>query len=912
MPVTERKRAVMRTVWRFVIGMTTVVAVLAGALQAAPQAQATGVISGRVVDATRGEALPGALVRVDGTAVSTPTDRQGAFRLTGVAVGPQTLVVTYLGRLEGKQAVTVSAGTPVTVEIKLEADYSYSETVNVTGESIQEGQARALNQQKTSLSIKNIVAADQIGSFPDPNAAEAASRIPGVSIARDQGEGRYVLIRGTEARLNSMMIDGERIPAPEGDARQVALDAVPADQLQSIEVSKAVTPDMDADSIGGAVNLLTRQAVNKPTLFFEAAGGYHALQRSADQQYASGTAGRRFNDGKFGILAGFSANRRVRGSENFEVEYSGNTMADMQLRDYAIERNRYGFNTSMDYRVTPTSSLNFKAIVNRFEDYEVNNRIRYRPGNRRIEHVLKNRQQNQNIRSFSGGGNHLLGTGAVLDYRLGYAFAEELQPDRLDTIFRQTNINFTPNISDPDNIQPGYSANNAANARLNAWETERFATSDRDWTGSFNVRMPMGTTADGARFLKFGAKIKDKRKVQDFEIGSASPASTVMFSALQDTTFDNSRYMDFYSATYDKFPGINADASRAMFKTIEATRYEIDPEGDASNYEAKERVIAGYVMAELFMGPRLTILPGLRFESTKVDYTGYEVLYNADGDYESTSRLTGGDTYTQLLPGFHVRYAVTPETNIRAAYTRTIARPNYVDLVPYQLVFQEDSEIDRGNSSLKPTTSDNLDLLVEKYFKSIGLVSGGVFYKRMSDYIFPFRFNEQVFGEQYEINQPQNGETATLWGAEIAFQNQLRFLPAPFDGLGIYANYTWTDSNASYPNRTVDSTLPGQSTHLGNVSLWYEKHGFSAKASLNFHGKYIEEVGGEAAEDVYYDNHTQLDINVSQRLLKNVRVYADFLNLTNAPLRYYIGTTNRPIQQEYYRWWSQFGVKINW
>ena len=105
-----------------------------------------------------------------------------------------------------------------------------------------------------------------------------------MSIARDQGEGRYVLIRGTEARLNSMMIDGERIPSPEGDVRNVALDAVPADQLQSIQVSKAVTPDMDADSIGGAVNLITRQAVSRPTALFSVGTGYNALQEAADQR----------------------------------------------------------------------------------------------------------------------------------------------------------------------------------------------------------------------------------------------------------------------------------------------------------------------------------------------------------------------------------------------------------------------------------------------------------------------------------------------------------------------------------------------------------------------------------------------------------------------------------------------------
>jgi TonB-dependent receptor len=901
----------MTRAWRIGLGIVVTLAAWVGGLQAA-QTQGTGVVSGRVVDAARGEALVGASVRIEGTALQVATDRQGSFRLIGAPVGAQTLVVSYIGRVESRQPVAVTAAAPVVVEVRLEADYTYNERVTVVGESIAEGQARALNQQRTALNVTNVVAADQIGSFPDPNAAEAASRIPGVSIARDQGEGRYVLVRGTEARLNSMMIDGERIPAPESGTRQVALDAIPADQLQSIEVSKAVTPDMDADSIGGAVNLLTKQAVNRTTVLFSAAGGYNALQSSADQQFASGTVGRRFNSGRVGLIGGFSVSQLTKGSENFEADYSGATLADMQLRDYQIDRNRYGFNASADVKLSDTATMTFKAIVNRFEDYEVNNRIRYRPGNRRIEHVLKNRNQNQNIRSFSVGGNYLFGSGTTFDYRAAYAFAEEIQPDRLDTIFRQTNINFTPNISDPTNIQPGYSANNAANARLNAWETEIFDAQDRDWTGQFNVRMPLGSLANGARFLKFGAKIKDKQKSNTFETGAASPLTTVLFPSLQDSGFDNSGFLSYFNNRYDKFPGINASASRAAFNALPAGRYAVDPEGDAENYDATERVIAGYAMAELFLSPRLTLLPGVRVESTKTDYTGYEVLYNDDGDYVSTKTLTGGDTYTQVLPGFHVRYAVNDKVNLRAAYTRTLARPNYVDLVPYQLVFQEDGEIARGNSALKPTTSDNIDLLAERYFRSVGLVSGGLFYKRMNDYIFTFRFNETNFGEVYEVTQPRNGETATLWGVELAVQNQLRFLPAPFDGLGIYANYTWTDSNATYPDRATDSTLPGQSKNLGNVAVWYEKYGFSAKASWNFHGKYIEEVGGDAAGDVYYDTHTQLDVNLSQRIGKRIRVYADVLNLTNAPLRYYIGTTTRPIQQEYYRWWTQFGVKFNW
>jgi TonB-dependent receptor len=900
----------MTTVWRGARALLVGV-MLVGVCPVAARAQGAGAIKGRVLDGAQRGPLAGASVRVDGGTATVSSDGQGAFLLTGIPAGAHSLVVTYLGRTDATLPVTVVADGTATVEVRLDLVQAYSESVTVTA-SIQEGQARALNQQKTALNITNVVAADQIGSFPDPNAAEAAQRVPGVSIARDQGEGRYVLVRGTEPRLNSMMIDGERIPAPEGDARQVALDAVPADQLQSIEVSKAVTPDMDADSIGGAVNLITKQAVTRPTVLFSLAGGYNALQRSGDQQNASGTVGRRFGGGRAGLLAGFTASQQRRGSENFEAEYAGNTLADLQLRDYQIDRNRYGVNASGDVALSDRSSVTVRSIVNRFEDYEVNNRIRFRPSNRRIEHVLKNRDQNQNIRSFSIGGNHLARGSTTIDARLAYAFAEEIQPNRLDTIFRQTGIDFTPSIGDPSNIQANPSANNPSVARLNAWETEVFDTQDRDWTASANVRTPLGSSSGSARFLKAGVKFKTKRKTRDFEATTASPLTAVLFPQLQDASFDNSRFLEYLPADYVRFPGIDAAASRALFEALPAGRAVVDHEGDASTYEATERVTAGYVMAELFLTPRLTLLPGVRVESTRVDYRGFDVRYDDGGDYLSTLPVTGGDSYTQVLPGLHARYAVTPDTNIRAAYTRTIARPNYVDLVPYQLVFEEDGEITRGNSSLKPTSSDNVDVLAERYFRSVGVVSGGFFVKRLSDYIFPFRVQEQNFGELYQVSQPRNGDVATLWGAEFAVQNQLRFLPSPLDGIGVYANYTWTDSRASYPDRAEDSTLPGQSRHLGNVSLWYEKFGFSAKGSWNFHGRYIEEVGASAASDVYYDNHTQFDVNLSQTVFKKARIFADFLNLTNAPLRYYIGVPNRPIQEEYYRWWSRVGVKVNW
>src|SRR4030095_4685265 len=189
------------------------------------------------------------------------------------------ILVSYLGRRDETVDVDVIAGSTRRLDVNMGTN-RFEESVTVPAELIRDAQARALNQQKTAANITNVVSADQIGSFPDGNAAETVQRIPGISITKDQGEGRYVNIRGTDPRLNSMMIDGERIPAPDPLLRQVALDVVPAEPLQAIEVSKTLTPDADADSIGGSVNLVMKQAPEKLRLLGRVGAGYNFLQDS--------------------------------------------------------------------------------------------------------------------------------------------------------------------------------------------------------------------------------------------------------------------------------------------------------------------------------------------------------------------------------------------------------------------------------------------------------------------------------------------------------------------------------------------------------------------------------------------------------------------------------------------------------
>ena len=322
-----------------------------------PPMVGSGVVEGRVVDAATGEPLPGAQVLVTGSAAETSTDRDGRFRLSAVPAGDRTVVVTYLGRQDATVEAKVVAGATQRLDVQMKM-VAFEESVSVPGQLILDAQERALNQQKTAPNITNVVSADQIGSFPDRNAAETTQRIPGVSITKDQGEGRYVNIRGTEPRLNSMMIDGQRIPSPDPLIRQVAVDVVPSELLQSIEVSKALTPDMDADSIGGSVNLVMKQAPEKLRLFGAVGGGYNELLDSYEQNNYSLTTGRRFNGGKIGLIASASGSETNRGNQDMEVVYTPTlTLNELNPRWYQVNRRRIGFTGAFDVKQSADSAV---------------------------------------------------------------------------------------------------------------------------------------------------------------------------------------------------------------------------------------------------------------------------------------------------------------------------------------------------------------------------------------------------------------------------------------------------------------------------------------------------------------------------------------------------------------------------
>lgn len=313
------------------------------------------------------------------------------------------------------------------------------------------------------------------------------------------------------------------------------------------------------------------------------------------------------------------------------------------------------------------------------------------------------------------------------------------------------------------------------------------------------------------------------------------------------------------------------------------------------------------------LGNKLSAIVGIRMEHTNSENEGQ----NWDDDNEiltSTDKVS--NDYTNVLPNFHLRYNLNKNSIFRFAYTSSMARPKYYDLVPYTEI-KDGEKISIGNPNLKPTTSNNIDVMVEQYFNSIGIVSGGFFYKDIQDFIVDERHNDYEYNGTVwsKFEHPINGGDATLWGLEFAAQRQLDFLPGFLKNFGIYTNYTYTKSKITDFNiedrENEDLSLPGSPEHTLNASLSYDTKKFTGRISFNYASDFISEFDDEAFKDVYYDEVTYLDLNLTYSINKNYLVYADVNNLLNQPLRYYQGSSNRTYQAEYYGMTLRAGVKIN-
>jgi TonB-dependent receptor len=881
---------------------------------AALQAQATGTLAGRVTDSATSLALSGTRVTVQGTGLETYTGQSGDYVLTGVPAGARTVEFGYIGYAEQVRTAEVAAGATTRVDATFSAETVELDKFVIKGSLV--GTARAINQQRGAASLKNIVASDEIGRFPDQNAAESLQRLPGVSLYRDQGEGRFIDLRGLNYIYTAVTLNGSSLASPELGDRAIALDVVPSDSLASLEVTKVPTPDMDAEGLGGTVNIRTKSAFDNAGRDANAMAQTTYSRLTTDISLkGNATFSDILDDGKLGVLGSVTWQDRKFGSYNYEEDgYSLRSVGtgpsffalnSLAFRDYVIARKRYGANAAIEYRPDAFTKFFVRGTYNRFTDTEDRHLLnlpfeRGTPteisansltvtGLSRPRRDIRIREKDQELRALSAGFEKQAGRW-TFDATAAWSEGIERRPGELTVRLRRntsdTGIRYTfTSLYDVSVEQTaGASITDPANyTTVDRIQLNVEKGTDTESSLAFNARYDLENPSRA--YVKAGAVIRSKEKESRVDSTRYAAPATFTFSELAEPLNPGYPYGP-------KGPRLKRDAVlRAFYGNLGAFTPTLQvADSLLEDWNSTEDVLAGYVMGGATFG-KTNLMAGVRLERTDFETTGNELRGAV------ITPIAASRDYDNVLPGVHLRHDFSKNLVGRLSYSGAIRRPSFAESAIFRNVDDASTDVTAGNPNLKALEATSWDASVEYYLPSLGVLSAAVFHKDIENFSYAF---SSVGGDAafptYDLITFANGSDGKVQGLELAYQQQLRMLPAPFDGLGFMANLTLADSSAEYPTRPGEK-LPfiGQSDLTGNVALTYEKHKFFARLALNWRDAHLREdepIGATTDEDRYIDDFYQLDLSANYRFARNWEVFGEVINLTNQPFRVYFNSSN--------------------
>jgi TonB-dependent receptor len=908
-------------------------------------------LSGKVVDSTGTRALGGAEVRILELNRVEEAATDGSFRFADLPPGDYTLRARYAGARTVETTVTVAEpGSQTRIVLAPQAGPAL-ESVLVTGQ--QANLASAISRQRASDTVETVLTRDAIGQFPDQNVAESLRRAPGINVLNDQGEGRFVTVRGLGPNLNASSINGARVPAPESDVRSVALDVLPSELVESIEIKKTLTPDMDADTIGASIEINTTSAfdLEKPYFSATAEGSYNNLNEKVSPKGAIDFA-TTLSD-KFGISGGFSYYRREFSTDNVEMDGwdetdDGVAYADtVEFRDYDVRRSRIAGSLSIDFKPTDNTSLYVRGLHSRFEDQEYRKSLilemdeepssggadtaTFLSDDGEIVAIrdVKDRFEAQTITSIVFGGETFAGPW-TFTYQGSYSVSQEKETDSLDPTAFERGFEdpgeFGITFDYADLKRPAFMITEGADIFYDPEEYEfdsidrvvRGHAKDEEWSGKLDIKREF-SLSEGALELQAGGKVRLRRKTYDLtaEIYDGFDGDFTLADVLGAQTY----------GLADLEPQPDGRAVRSFFQAnqglFELDDFDTELESNVEDFAVEENIFAGYAMAQYDNGS-LRVIGGVRMEHTRNNISGnfVEVLEEGaelDGEVLEDDMLFITPTsfkrrYTDWLPSLNLRYEAQNDLVFRAAVSRSVVRPNIEDLAPRFTIEENDDgerEGEFGNPDLKPYRAWNFDLSAEWYFGNNAVLQGGFFYKRISDFIVRRQFEDITFNGLFanEAEIPVNGENAEVKGFEASYQQSFTFLPAPFDGLLLSLNYTYTDAKGEIEGRTIP--LPASAKHTVNAVIGYDKGPFSLRVAGTYRDSYLDELGDGPDEDRYVRDHFQIDVSVKYRVTENFQIFAEFVNVNDAEfVAYQKGPgRDRLLQYERYSWTSKFGVK---
>lgn len=912
-----------------------------------------GGITGKVTD-SGGGILQGAQVSVEPGGISAVSDAQGQFLINGLALGTYTVTISYVGFTTSTQSITVVSGQVANAEVKL-AVASQNLEVLVTADR-PSAEAEAVNREKTAENLVQVLPDEVIRSLPNANMADALGRLPSVTIERDEGEGKYVQVRGTEPRLTNTTIDGINVPSPEGGVRQIKFDAIPADIVESVEINKTLQANMDGDGIGGSVNLVTKTAGERPTVNVSGMGGYTPILGGRGLVETTGTVGQRFGaNKKWGALIGGSYDWNGRGIDDIEpvpdlATFPGGSSARyfeaIDIREYRYYRSRWGIAGSADYKLAEGSDIYARGIYSDFHNY--GDRWVYSLTDNTPGIVLQGsngcptdpvtnvtltpcagtptfndqiRRPDYAIGSVLLGGKHVLST-------TWYAWDLSASRSRQIGGVGDRTASFSSNLA-ASSCQ--FDSANTKSLYLPQWTPACFTEAYTNQTTLPLSRMQVnnGLTAQmnlqatgavakryhlGSRLatIEIGGKFRNAHKFADSSRDNYSPTGSGATITLADfaNSFSNS---DYYQGAYKLGPNPAFTAVYNAFKAdlaANSANYSVIHDV-SSQFDLIEKVSAGYLMNTVDFS-KVRLVAGVRFEGTNLSTAAPDV--DPDGQFLGTIHTFNG-SYVKVLPSASLRFTLGKNTYLRTVYSRGLSRPDPQDIAAATTVDNtvNPALVSFGNPNLKPESADNVDVLIEHYINPFGMIEAGYFYKNLTDPLASTQFpiTSGIFGGTdcstvlCKGTQPINAGSAWINGFEAAYLQHLSFLPGELRGLGLSANYGYTTSRVSeIPGRTDHPRLVRNAPHTWNISPTYDRGRLSVRVGLSYNAENIAGYGDGTPGpfgDNYFYPHLQFDAQGSIRLAHGLSFVMYGLNINNEVFGFYNGSPQYMVQREYYR-----------
>ncbi|WP_375210257.1 TonB-dependent receptor [Hyphomonas jannaschiana] len=913
------------------------------------QVASADIITGQVTDASGEAPLQGAIVTIEELGRTAASDRYGDYRFTNIPAGDYTLSVSYIGA--DKVTSDVSLSGSATVNFTVGSDTRYMDNVLVVGSTA--AQAGAINQQRASNAIISVIDSDGLGNFPDTTVADSLSRVPGLSIENDQGEGRYVSIRGLNTDLIASSINGVRTPSPE-DRRGVLLDGVPSDLLDGIEVQKSLTPDVDADTLGGIINMKTISAFDRDGQFVRAKleGAYNEITEEVSPK-ATLTYSNTFGD-RLGVAV--SANyqdRRIQAHNNETGGWGFNDDVgaivpddDYEMRWYDLTRERIGLVANIDFKASENTELYLRTLYNQYTDDEVRNKFEFRSLDEEDPTVTDNgfafdyaeadaevrqREEVRNIQTYALGGQTYAGAWQF-DYEVSYAYAEEDDSNNHDVTFRSGDMEgdgiLLFDLSTPE--QPRLSGAgfdfllDPSSYEMDAFEREYTTNEDTEWSGKLDISRD-SVIGDIPVTWKGGVKLRDREKVRDqnldvYEIDDVLMTDYIRPSAAISGWRMNNPMFNWPDAglTY---------ALRSVVTADDLNEDDTNVETIAGDYTIDEQILALYGMGT-FEIDNVTVVAGLRFEGTSVDSTGY--IFAEEDDPSNVLTRNYSDDYQHILPSVNLKYSLSDNLFARAAYYGAVVRPAFGDMAPIALFNDDRDELEMGNPNLKPYEADNYDLSIEYYPTKLAVLSAGVFYKSIDNAIFPATYDISQLPAEVdlsflpasyvanleEVSTYINVDRSYVRGVEFNYVQGLGFINESLDGFLLSGNLTLVESQARIPDEddprgTREVPLLKQNDVVWNVALAYDKGPWDLRVSANYRGDYLDELFGENI-DRYTDGHLSVEASAKYEINDHVQVYVEGKNLTDEPEYYYHGSERRLSQYDEFGWTGVFGVRLTY